>query len=117
MSFVVAKEEKDGFWNKLFHLMSCTPQNEMVVLAGDMTGQRQVGSSNVGYDGMHGGFRMELGIHMASGSCRQAKPSHLQHIVHEAGIQPGDMWLVLLKVRLTILLYDRGTKLRFVTLR
>ena len=35
--------------------MSCIPQNEMVVLAGDMNGH--VGSSNAGYDGMHGGFR------------------------------------------------------------
>jgi len=34
--------------------MSCIPQNEMVVLAGDMNGY--VESSNVGYDGMHGGF-------------------------------------------------------------
>jgi len=30
------------------------PQNEMVVLAGDMNGH--VGSSNAGYDGTHGGF-------------------------------------------------------------
>jgi len=30
------------------------PQNEMVVLAGDMNGH--IGSSNVGYDGTHGGF-------------------------------------------------------------
>ena len=34
--------------------MSCIPQIEMVVLAGDMNGH--VGSSNVGYDGTHGGF-------------------------------------------------------------
>jgi len=38
----------------LFHLVSCIPQKEKVVLAGDMNGH--VGSSNVGYDGMHGGF-------------------------------------------------------------
>ena len=31
--------------------MICIPQNEMVVLGGDMNG-----SSNAGYDGMHGGF-------------------------------------------------------------
>ena len=30
--------------------MSCIPQNEMVMLAG------HVGSSNVGYNGTHGGF-------------------------------------------------------------
>jgi len=38
----------------VFHLVSCIPQNKMVVLAGDMNGH--VGSSNVGYDGMHRGF-------------------------------------------------------------
>ena len=39
-------------WNEVFHLVSCIPQNEMVVFAGDMNGH--VGSSNVGYDGTHG---------------------------------------------------------------
>ena len=34
----------------MFHLVSCVPQHEMVVLAGDINGH--VGSSN----GMHGGF-------------------------------------------------------------
>jgi len=50
------EEEKESFWNEVFHLMSCIPQNEMVVLAGDMNGH--IGSSNVGYDHdvMHGGF-------------------------------------------------------------
>jgi len=38
------EEEKENFWNEVFHLVSCIPQNEMVVLAG------HVGSSNVGYD-------------------------------------------------------------------
>ena len=38
----------------IFHLVSCIPQNEMVVFAGDMNGH--IGSSNVGYDGTHGGF-------------------------------------------------------------
>ena len=33
----------------MFHLVSCIPQNEMVVLAGDMNGH--IGSSNVGYNG------------------------------------------------------------------
>ena len=47
-------EEKESFWNKVFHLVSCIPQNEMVVFAGDMNGH--IGSSNVGYDGTHGGF-------------------------------------------------------------
>ena len=39
-------EEKECFWNEVFHLVSCIPQNEMVVFAGDMN--RHVGSSNVG---------------------------------------------------------------------
>ena len=47
-------EEKESFWNEVFHLVSCIPQNEMVVFAGDMNGH--IGSSNVGYDGTHGGF-------------------------------------------------------------
>ena len=38
----------------MFHLVSCIPQNEMVVFAGDMNGH--IGSNNVGYDGTHGGF-------------------------------------------------------------
>jgi len=42
------------FWNDVFHFVSCIPQNEMVVLASDMNGH--IGSSNVGYDGTHGGF-------------------------------------------------------------
>ena len=48
------EEEKESFWNKVFHLVNCISQNELVVLAGDMNGH--VGSSNVGYDGTHGGF-------------------------------------------------------------
>jgi len=47
-------EEKESFWNEVFHLVSCIPQNEMVVFAGDMNGH--IGSSNAGYDGTHGGF-------------------------------------------------------------
>ena len=47
-------EEKERFWDEEFHLVSCIPQNEMVVFAGDMNGH--IGSSNVGYDGTHGGF-------------------------------------------------------------
>ena len=38
----------------MFHLVSCIPQNKMVVLAGDMNGH--VGSSSAGYNRMHGGF-------------------------------------------------------------
>ena len=40
------EEEKENFWNELFHLVSCIPQNEMVVLAGDTNGH--VGSNSVG---------------------------------------------------------------------
>jgi len=34
--------------NEVFNLVSCIPQNEMVVFAGDMNGH--IESSNVGYD-------------------------------------------------------------------
>ena len=37
------EEEKESFWNDVFHLVSCIPQNEIVVLAGDMNGH--VGSN------------------------------------------------------------------------
>jgi len=46
--------KKETFWNKVFYLVSCIPQNEMVVFAGNMNGH--IGSSNVGYDGTHGCF-------------------------------------------------------------
>ena len=46
-------------------LVSCIPQNEIVVFAGDMNGH--VGSSNVGYDGTHGGFVTALGTLMVPG--------------------------------------------------
>jgi len=38
------EEEKESFWDNVFHLVSCIPHNEMVVYAGDMNGH--VGSSN-----------------------------------------------------------------------
>jgi len=37
------EEEKESFWNEVFHLLSCIPQNESVVTAGDMNGH--VGST------------------------------------------------------------------------
>jgi len=55
--------------------VSCIPQNEMAMLAGDINGH--VGSSNVGYDVTHGGFR--CGDRNADGSRILAKFSHLQH--------------------------------------
>jgi len=45
---------KRVFWKEVLYLVSCIPQNEVVVLPGDMNGH--VGSSNVGYDGTQGGF-------------------------------------------------------------
>ena len=35
-------EEKERFWYEVFHLVSCIPQNEMVVFAGDMKGISEV---------------------------------------------------------------------------
>ena len=32
------EEENESFWNEMFHLVSCIPQNEMVVLADDTNG-------------------------------------------------------------------------------
>jgi len=31
-------EEKESFWDDVFHLVSCIPENEIVVFAGDMNG-------------------------------------------------------------------------------
>ena len=61
-----SEEEKESFWNEVFHLVSCLPQNELVVLAGDMNGH--VGSSNAGYDGTHGSLGMKIGMQMDPGS-------------------------------------------------
>jgi len=80
---------KKSFWNQLFPLQGCIPQNEMVVVAGDMNGH--AGSSNVGYDGMHGGSHEARNADESRilGVYKQAKPTHLQHFVHEAGMQAG----------------------------
>jgi len=48
------EEEKENFSNEVFDLVSCIPQNEIVVLAGDMNGH--VRSNSVGYDGTHGSY-------------------------------------------------------------
>jgi len=58
------EKEKENFWNELFHMVSCIPQNEMVMLVGDTNGHD--GSNSVGYDGMHGGY--EFGDRNADGS-------------------------------------------------
>jgi len=52
------------------------------------------GSSNVGYDWMHGGF--EYRDRNADGSrilefADRLNMSHLEHFVHEAGIPVGDI--------------------------
>jgi len=57
---------KESFWNEMFHLVSCVPQNETVVLAGDMNGH--VGSSNAGYDGTHCSFGYGDRMQMVPGS-------------------------------------------------
>ena len=49
----------------MFHLVSCIPQNEMVVFAGDMNGY--IGRINVGYDGTHGGLGTALRMLMVPG--------------------------------------------------
>jgi len=63
------KEEKVRFWKEPVHLVSCIPQNEINVLAGNIN--EHVESSNAGYD--HMGrivlLRMELVIQIAPGSC------------------------------------------------
>ena len=47
-------EVGESFWDDVFHVVSCISQNEMVIFAGDINGH--IGSSNVDYDGSHGGF-------------------------------------------------------------
>jgi len=98
--------------------VSCIPQNEMVVLAGDMNGH--VRSSNVGYDWTHGGFR--YGDRNADGSrilefadglnlviCNSLfMKEESQLLTYAAG--PLEVWFI-------ILLCNRRTKQRFVMSR
>ena len=62
------------------------------MLSGDMNGHD--GSSNVGYDGMHGGYGYgdsnARGFRILEFAVR-LKLSHLQHFVHEVGIPVGDI--------------------------
>jgi len=58
------EEERESFWNKVFHLVSCIPRNEMVVLASDINGH--VRSSNVGMGSMVV-LGMEIGMQMDPG--------------------------------------------------
>jgi len=61
--------KKENFWNELFSLMSYIPQNEMVVLAGDMNGHVGIMLAMMECMVVMG---MELGI-QDFGVCRQAK--------------------------------------------
>jgi len=78
-------EEKESFWDDVFMKVGIVPQDEMVVVAVDVNGH--VGSNNLGYNGIHGGFRCECrnsGRIKYVGLCRRVKFSHLQHTVYEA---------------------------------
>ena len=49
-----SEEEKDVFWDKMMDLTTAIPEDEAVILGGDLNGH--VGDSVDGYDGVHGGF-------------------------------------------------------------
>ena len=49
-----SEEEKDVFWDKVFQLVNNIPQNDVVIVAGDLNGH--VGKTSSGYEGVHGGF-------------------------------------------------------------
>ena len=99
--------------------MNCVHQNEMVMLAGDMNGH---GGSKVGYDGTHGGFGYGYGARNADRSkiflflsfylslviCNTVMKQESRLVTYAAGS---------VKLWLTILLYGRGTKLRFIISR
>ena len=59
------EEEKESFWNELFHLVSCIPQNEMVVLAGGMGMLEVVMLAMMGHMVILG---MQIGMQMHPGS-------------------------------------------------
>jgi len=60
------EEEKERFWNEVFILLSCIPQNEMVVLASDMNGH--VGIVMLAMMGCMVVLCMEIGMQMVPGS-------------------------------------------------
>jgi len=85
-------DEEESFWDDVFHSVSCIPQNEMVAFAEDMN--EHIGSSNVGYDGTHGGFG--YGSRNTNGSriLEFADGLNLVNcntIVYEAGSQVGNI--------------------------
>ena len=50
------EKEKENFWNELFHMVSCIPQNEMVMLVGDTNGHVVLATMVTG---------LEIGMQMA----------------------------------------------------
>ena len=92
------EEEKENFWNELFHLVSCIPQNEMVVLTGNMNGH--VVSNSVGYDGTHGGYG--FGDRNADGSRILDFADGLNLVICNTLFMKQESKLVLPKVQLTI---------------
>ena len=60
------EEAKVSFWDDVFHLVSCIPQNVMVVSAGDMNGH--VESSMLAMIGRMVVLGMEILMHMDPGS-------------------------------------------------
>ena len=107
------EEAKESFWNEVFRLMICIPQNEMVVSAGDTNGH--VRSSNVGYDGTHGGFGYR--DRNADGSKILELADGLNLVICKTLFMKLESQIVLLKVWLIILLCNRRTKQRFVMSR
>jgi len=106
------QRRKESFWNEVFHLVNCIPQNEMDVLAGDKNGN--IGRSNVGYDGTYGDFGNR--DRNPDGSRIIEFADRLNLVICNALFmkQESQMQLVLLKVQLIILLCDWRTKETFV---
>ena len=99
-------------------MVSCIPQNEMVVFAGDTNGH--VGSSNVGYDGTHGGFG--YGSRNADGSRILEFADGLNLVICNTLFKKQEAKLVTyvagpVKVQLIIFWFGRRIKPRFVMSR
>ena len=52
------EEEKDQFWIDLFDTVSCIPDSEKVIVAGDLNGH--IGQERLGYEAVHGGYSFGL---------------------------------------------------------
>nr|XP_049587334.1 craniofacial development protein 2-like [Syngnathus scovelli]XP_049587336.1 craniofacial development protein 2-like [Syngnathus scovelli]XP_049587343.1 craniofacial development protein 2-like [Syngnathus scovelli]XP_049587352.1 craniofacial development protein 2-like [Syngnathus scovelli]XP_049587362.1 craniofacial development protein 2-like [Syngnathus scovelli] len=48
-----SQDEKDAFWDKAIMVLSGIPQNEVIILGGDLNGH--VGRESDGFEGVHGG--------------------------------------------------------------